>query len=195
MFFRYKGRVVEASSKTSAIRKIAAAYFSKEAYERKKKFAQRTAGEGIRRIAEILEEEGLGSADDLEIKLEPIRRLSHARHDMHSSRDSDMDCMDEIGHQYSDGCLGLDAQEVNEELGLVPGVSCNVGYIPEVSIHDGTDMIADYYDVDASEVEDNWNDYVERIYDEWRSCKNDVSEKLRKWFRLLNERFGTNFPQ
>lgn len=170
------------------------AYFSKDVYARKRMYADKVALEGIQRIAYILSEDGKGDYEDILEELEPIEKLSHARHEMHSSSDSDMDCMDDIGTQYSDGSLGYDAEQVNKKYGLVPGVSCNVGYIPEVMLTDDYDTIADYYDTTPEDIEENWNDYAERIMSEWRECKDDVSNKIRVWFYYLNEKFGTDFP-
>lgn len=201
------------------------AYFDKETYARKKEYAYKISKEGTEQIAlwifcktnkldfdkyenwyddflensteedfEKFNDKFSDSMEDLLIELEPIQELSHARHDMHSSRNGDMDCFDKLGTEFSDGCL---IDKVNYlvkefELGLP---KLDLMPVPVVSLDDDYEEIADYFDVDKEDVEDDYDTYYDRIIGIWQEARNKGSEAIRKWFSIVNKKFDTNFPE
>ena len=134
------------------------------------------------------------SMENLLVDLEPIQDLSHARHDMHSSRNGDMDCFDKLGTEYSlDDCLidQVNYLVKNYELGLP---KLDLMPVPGVSLDDEYELIAEYFDVAEEDVKDDYDKYYDEIIGIWREAKNKGSEAIRKWFSLVNKKFDTNFP-
>ena len=66
--------------------------------------------------------------------------------------------------------------------------------IPEVSLDDEYELIAEYFDVDEEDVHDDYDKYYDKIIGIWQEARNKGSESIRKWFRLVNKKFDTNFP-
>ena len=192
------------------------AYFDKETYERKRNYAHRISREGLEKIATQLvledpkyenvnlDDEDVQDEIDKEIEgliyeLEPIAKLSHKRHEIHSTNRghfiADSFDLHKVGTEYSDGCLIDDVNELNKKYNLVDE---KIPYIklPEVDFDiDSDEDILDYYGINISDDEDeNHTNAYEALFEDWDDCINKWSDSVRKWFRKLNEKFGTDFP-
>lgn len=192
------------------------AYFDKETYERKARYAYRISREGLEKIAVYLVSENPkynnADLDDEDIQdeidkkiegliyeLEPIAELSHKRHEIHSTDRShfiygSVD-LHKVGTEYSDGCLIDDVNELSEKYNLV---NEKIPYIklPECDTYiDSDEDILNYYGIDISDDEDeNHINAYEALFEDWDDCIDNWSHSVRKWFRKLNEKFGTDFP-
>ena len=183
------------------------AYFSKEIYDRKRDYARNIADEGLELIALYIvshnkEYENYSDDDlddeieDLIEELEPIKELSFARHRMHSSSTYDSEDVELIGSEYSDGDTLIDqVNELNDTYDLVKD---DLHYLDDPLVNEETyedEDVADYFDVEEDEVTDDMTyKFVEHLRDEWNEIKDKNSEYIRSWFRELNKKFGTKFP-
>lgn len=165
------------------------AFFSKEAYEGKQEYALRVAGIGIETI-----KEALGLDPDSE-ELNPIAKLSLARHTMHSSKDNNYDCFDELGYTgYADQNGLIDeVNRLNDKYKLVDfGIDKPV--LPEVDTDsDEMDDLYDRFGIGREEENSDWK-VCDKVYSLWRDEKNKCSNNIRNWFKKLNEKYGTDFP-
>lgn len=198
-------------------------------YDRNREFAFRRSTEGLEIIAETLLAESygysslrevfknLGSDNDseydrladeidqklyeLQIELEPLQDLSHARHNMHVS--------DKCNPELFEDFVTLD----DEPTDLVVAVNdiidkYNIGVtehiklpsMPDVYDWETTEDIADYFDLpfdedaDYSEYHDQYDTVYATLYRVWGESKNNYSNYIRSFFRRVNDRFGTKFP-
>lgn len=168
------------------------AYYTKEEYRRKAEYAYGKSTEGITMIAAAL------GVDEEE--LEPIARLSHTRHKIHSTAASHFACdsseLAKVGTQYSDGSMIDDVNALNRKYKLVDGdIPCI--HEPEVEMSvDSDEDIMDYYDkaTDGMNDDDIHAEAYDLICCDWAEIIDQWSDAVRQWFGKLNERFGTDFP-
>lgn len=190
------------------------AYFDKETYERKRNYAYRVSSEGLEKIAnqlvledpkyenadlddETIQEQIESEIEDLIYELEPIAELSHLRHNIHS------DGHDTSFHfSFQDSEIIDNANEINKKYNL------NKNEIPYPntedlpSLDDDNWLLCEEFDLDEDEwldedgdwIGDKYEDIYEMVVERVREEKDRWSDSVRKWFRTLNEKFGTNFP-
>lgn len=192
------------------------AYFSKDTYDRKRNYAYRISKEGLEKIAlylvsenpkyknadlddENVQDEIDSEIEDLIYELKPIAELSHKRHEIHSTDRrhfmSDSSDLHEVGTEYSDGCLIDEVNALNKKYNLV---NEKIPYIklPEVDFDiDSDEDILNYYGIDVSDDEnENHTNAYETLFEDWDDCINKWSNSVRQWFKELNEKFDTDFP-
>lgn len=191
------------------------AYFSKEVYDRKRDYAYRISNEGLEKIALYLVAENpkyknadlsddeISDEIDSEIEsliyeLKPIARLSHKRHEIHSNHsDSRMDWWDNEIEDIISEVNGL-----NKTYDLVKE------NVPSIDTDDeGVDidwdawlvcdtlgLNEDEYLEDGNWKDDKFNDVYELVCEYNRDLKNKWSDSIRKWFKKINDKFGSDFP-
>lgn len=188
------------------------AYFSKDAYARKREYAYKVSLDSLEILAIALladnpkyadldreDPEKLDSlVEDLIEELRPIANLSHKRHEIHSTDRShffsDVSELVTVGNEYSDGCLIDDVNSLNRKYNLVDTDVPIIGDVV-VTSDDSTEDILDYYGKDSSGDESTDHDLCYSLmYDDWDSVINTWSDNVRSWFKKLNEKFGTDFP-
>lgn len=192
------------------------AYFSKDIYDRKRDYAYRISNEGLEKIAlylvsenpkyknadlddEDVQNEIDKEIEDLIYELEPIAELSHLRHNIHSTDRghfiADSSDLHKVGTEYSDGCLIDDVNELNKKYNLVDEKLRYIS-LPQCDMDiDSDEDILDYYGEDISEDEDeNHEKAYELLFEDWDDCINKWSDSVRQWFREINKKFDTDFP-
>ena len=166
------------------------AYYTKEAYERKREHAYNVSGDSIRRLSSAT-----GISED---KLSVIAEASHLRHEIHSENrwhfvsGSDRWSIDRVGTKYSfeqtlaeeiDGLCLLDESfpTINE---------------PDVCDDDSPEDIMDYFGlpVPGEDEDENRDAALDALVRGWDDAINSWSAAVRGWFGNLNNRYGTNFP-
>lgn len=179
------------------------AYFSKDAYWNKKLYADKVAGESADAVADyILNQQGITDdnedyedlRDDLLEELEVLNKLSSERHEMHTS--DSCDCFDKLGNQYTYGdCLIEQVNALNKKYDLVDSYLSMIAEpeaTPDMSLED----LCEYYDIEYDE--DNYHKILNRVTelldDDWNRARDAASEEIRKWFGLLNEKTGSQYP-
>ena len=183
------------------------AYFSKDIYDRKREYAFQQSNKGIDEIAlEILIKQGTKPEDedfdeklnDLIEELEPIQELSHERHNFHSSRDLDSSYFDNIGNQYNWGedTLLSKVNDLNKKYKIIEKDLPNYFNIPEVDYDvDSIEDICDYYGIEYTELTNEiYDKAIEMLQEDIRKSKDNASETIRAWFKEINNKYGTNFP-
>lgn len=139
---------------------------------------------------------------DYEIELEPLKELSHARHEIHStSREHFLvddnpvhRLLTDVGTQYSDGGMVYEVNKLNKKLKLVDKDIPEM-YIPDVSMDDSIEEVLEYYDIEVSDdYDENVENAREALMNDYSEIVNDWSNSVRDWFGELNERFGSDFP-
>ena len=159
------------------------AYFSKDVYFNKMLYASKVSASNVSKLIEA----GMKEHD-----AELLAHLSHLRHKMHCSHDDEaISLLEELGTQYSDGSLICDVNELAGKYGLPSIPLCDA---PEIDSSWDNWLIAEYFDVDEDEVEDDYDDYVERIDKLWENAKNTTSKNIRDFFKAVNEAYETDFP-
>lgn len=176
------------------------AYYSKEAYEKKREFAYRTSSDSIETLAMAIlgKKEIDNQVEELAKELKPIAELSHKRHEIHSTDRkhfiNDVDELTKVGNEYSDGCLINDVDELNKKYHLTDAELPLIGDVT-VTGQDSDEDILDYYSETPSgdEFKDH-NRAIELMVEDWDNIINSWSDAVREWFRKINEKYGTNFP-
>ena len=193
-------------------------YFSKEVYQRKADYAYRISTAGLDKIvysiitentteenAKIIKEkiDSKTYSDEmlnLYMELMPISELSHKRHEIHSTSCNDFvnNIIDlhTIGTQYSTGDSLID--EVNRINKKYHFVDDDIPFITEVELMmdvNSTEEILEYYGEEPSD-DDNadTNRVRELLATDWSEKLDYWSDSVRLWYRKLNEKFDTNFP-
>lgn len=176
------------------------AYFDKETYERKEAYAHRVSYESIAIIAEAL---GLDCDDE---RLEALERLSHIRHEIHSTQhpeslvtgndDNLMRNVNLIGHQYSTGEITPLVNELHLIDDWFPTIT-----LPELSDDDSFRYRIEYFNGTVPEDwddDDNYDELSSLCYEtEFFGCReiiDDWSDSVRRWFGKVNKKYGTKFP-
>jgi hypothetical protein len=190
------------------LKKLTDAYFSKEAYERKKEYAYRKSSGGIRAIAEYYaQQDGLTEEDneyedavnDYETIFEPVSELSHLRHEIHSSGMHYN--LDFWKSEYE--TLIDEVNELNQKYELAPTDVKQFDYesLPDTEIMSNSEICdfmgwdeSDWLDEDGDLIVDKKNEFYDNVayaisegIDEW-------SNSVREWFWYVNQKFGTDFP-
>lgn len=192
------------------------AYFSKEIYDRKRDYAYRISNEGLEKIALYLvaenpkyknvnfesDDELLDEMDSeiegLIYELEPIAELSHKRHEIHS--DGDDSHMDWWDNEIID--IITKVTELNDTYNLI-----NID-VPSIDYEDeGVDLdwdnwlICDVLDLDEDEyledgqwIDGKYDEVYEKACEYNRELKDEWSDSVRKWFKEINKKFDTDFP-
>ena len=190
------------------------AYFSKDIYDRKRDYAYRISKEGLEKIALYLVSENpkyknadLDDEDvqdkidkeieDLIYELEPIAELSHLRHNVHSDgHDTSFD------FSFQDSEIIDDANEINKKYNL------NKNEIPHPntedlpSLDDDNWLLCEEFDLNEDEWLDEYGDWIgdkyediyEMVVEKVREEKDRWSDSVRQWFREINKKFDTDFP-
>lgn len=160
--------------------------------------------------------------EDLIYELEPIANLSHFRHELHSTKASSLfntESADfDLPKQYDDDsedCLYYEVMELNKKYGLV-----NKKLPPMPDFYDVPYNWLEVYDPYSSDgAKDIYNEdeFVSKEYtlEEWLSFidsdeiteklydlsyeideerKNKWSDSVRQWFKEINKKFDTDFP-
>ena len=184
------------------------AYFSKEIYERKANYAYTISMEGIRAIAQYFVKKDGYSEDDEEYEdmidnyaeiFEPVARLSHLRHEIHSntqyrllefwdsSFDRLIDEVNELNRKYDLAPVAVETMECDSFVDLIME---NEIVLESLGIE--KEQWDKYLDENGDWKDDNEiGDMIDRKMDEnidkW-------SESIRNWFGYINEKFGSDFP-
>lgn len=179
------------------------AYFDKETYERKREYAYNRSWESKEIIAKAL---GIDEDDE---RLIALGELSHIRHEIHSTQHPEslvsgnnfelkQNC-DLVGHQFS---CGGELSTLVDDLHLIDQCFPTIT-LPETS--DEIDTFRERIEYFGEKVPEDWDD--EENYDElcnlcyeveYFGCREIIdawSKDVRDWFRQVNEKYGTSFPQ
>lgn len=184
-------------------------YLSKDTYARKREYAYKTSSDGVERIASYIIADAMSPndpnaekrMDELVEELQPIAELSHKRHEIHSTDRShfiyDSSELHEIGDDYSVGETLIDrVNALNDKYHLVDGYvgGFGEGVLPDFDT-DTDEEILSYYGEEPT-----GNDTMdhERCYElmtaDWDNVINQWSRNVREWFRKLNQKVGSSFP-
>lgn len=211
-------------------RKFKEAYFSKDIYSKKAEYAGKIAREGIEKIAndiifkkykykdwndvyDKLENSKLSDKqfdskikkleDEIEylvIELEPIRDISHARHEMHStdirSDDSAESAFYKLGtlDAYKGDFLIDKVNKLNKKYKLSK-INIDIPKEPPSGFWQDSEDILDDFGEDVPDDENDANDLAYALlYNAWREIQDKVSDNIRKFFKDINNKFDTNFP-
>lgn len=198
-------------NKMSWTKIIKSSYFTKDIYDRKREYAYNVSSSGIEKIAiAILKKHGITENDDnfdeklenIVEELQPIADLSHARHDMHSTRDSvsDYEALDMIGNEFSTGNTLLEqVNKLNEKYKIINEElpdEMTVTYLSDED--DSTDIINEAILLGICDKEDtediDRDDVIQLLYSIYSYYKNKASNIIRDWFHKINKKYETNFP-
>lgn len=144
--------------------------------------------------------------EDYKETFEPIRILSHTRHEVHSTDRKSLvyDCSElhSIGTEYSTGETLIDqVNNLNREYNFTKKKIPIIRVIEPDSDIDSWEDILDYYDETPLTEEDD-EDYEEKnrqlaiqlMIEDWDESINEWSNSVRDWFKDINKRFDTDFP-
>lgn len=191
------------------------AYFSKEIYDRKREYAHGIAREGLEKIALYLvaenpkyknadlDDEDVQDEIDKEIEnlineLEPIAELSHKRHEIHSDgNDSHLDWWD---NEIMD--IIREVRELNEKYNLINKDVRGFDYEEEGVDWDWDNwLICDVLNLDEDEyledgqwIDEKKDEAYEKACEYNRELKDEWSDSVRQWFKEINKKFDTDFP-
>lgn len=184
------------------------AYFSKEIYERKANRAYKISMEGIRAIAQYFVKKDGYSEDDEEYEdmidnyaeiFEPVARLSHLRHEIHSNTKCRLSGFEDLSFDR----LIDEVNELNRKYNLAPVAVETMEWDSYVDINMENEVVLECLGIE----EEQWDKYLDENGD-WKDS-NEIcdmvyrkmdenidkwSESIRNWFGYINEKFGSDFP-